>query len=68
MEIIQHYESNMSNLYRQCIDHKGTKRFFRVNGPGNCPSELEIPRNVDLIVIRLSIPFIKNKLIKDNPY
>lgn len=33
---------NFSALY------KGTKRFFRMNGPGNCPSVLEIPRNVDL--------------------
>ena len=33
---------NFSALY------KGTKRFFRVNGPGSCPNQLEIPRNVDL--------------------
>jgi len=27
---------------------KGTKRFFKMNGPGNCPSELQVPSNVDL--------------------
>lgn len=28
--------------------YKGTKRFFKLNGPGNCPEFLEVPRNVDL--------------------
>jgi len=27
---------------------KGTKRFFKTNGPGNCPNELQVPGNVDL--------------------
>jgi hypothetical protein len=27
---------------------KGTKRFFKLNGPGNCPTELIVPKNVDL--------------------